>query len=105
MLKGLLITATVIVGILAIDYYSILWTGITAPKREEVRRKVFENTKSYNEGKTQDLIRYMHEYKTAKTIEDKEAIETTIRHMFADYDENKLQPELRNFLKKIKYGE
>jgi hypothetical protein len=80
------------------------WEEYFATKRANVRRKVFEQTKSYNEGKVQDLIRYRMQYLRAKTDTEKEVLASTIRHMFADYDENKLSVELKLFLKEIKYG-
>lgn len=85
-----------------IDVTGLLWTSVIGPKRENIRREIFEETKSYNEGKEQDLIRYRLQYLQAEG-EEKEAIGSTIRMMFADYDENKLSPELRDFLKEIKY--
>ena len=87
-----------------IDLSGLMWTSFIGPKRENIRREIFEETKSYNEGKEQDLIRYRLQYIQAEGKE-KEAIGSAIRMMFADYDENKLSPELRDFLKKIKYGE
>lgn len=70
---------------------------------EEGRRTTFEETKSYNEGKEQELLNLYSEYKRTKDADSKSALAFTIRHKFADYDENKLSPELRNFLKEIKY--
>ena len=37
-----------------------------APKYENVRREVFENTKSYTHGKIQDLAKYKDEYDKAE---------------------------------------
>ena len=55
-------------------------------------------------GKTQDLIKYKHEYDMANQ-EDKKAIESTIRFAFSEFDESELKSdELKRFLKKIKYG-
>jgi len=75
-----------------------------APAFEDVRRDVFENTKSYNEGKEQDLLRYRLQYLKANE-EEKQALRSTIMLMFADYDESKLDPVLQEFLKTMKYGE
>jgi hypothetical protein len=91
--------------IAGLDYSGLMWQSFIGPKRQNIRRQIFEQTKSYNEGKTQDLIRYRMEYLQAKTSEEKEVIASTIRHMLADYDEYKLPVELRQFLTKIKYGE
>ena len=69
-----------------------------APKFQDVRRDVFENTKSYLHGIQQDLGKYYLEYQTADT-DEKEAIRATIQMRFGEVDANKLQsPQLRNFL-------
>lgn len=65
---------------------------------ENVNREIFEETKSYNEGKTQQLAKYFQEYQTSNDIESRAAIRGTIRTMFADYDAEKLPPLLRKFL-------
>ena len=95
----------VLIGLsMLIDYVlGLQWYSFIAPKKENVRREVFENTKSYNEGKKQDLIKYRLEYLRAED-KDKSAIASTIRLMFADYDLDYLQPELQDFLKRILYG-
>ena len=81
-------------------YASLKFWG---PKREEVRREIYEETKSFNESKKQELIKYKLEYSRAE-IDEKGAIATAIRMSFADYDESKLEPELAEFLREIKYG-
>jgi hypothetical protein len=90
----------------------IVWFGGTAlgfwhykfwaPKFEDARRDVFENTRSYNQGKLQELSKYAYEYKTTNDPEAKSAIAFTIRHKFADYDDQNLSPELRAFLHEVK---
>ena len=92
-------------SMLALDYFmNVKWFGFIEPQKENVRREIFTNTRSYNEAKVQDLLKYRLEYLKAKE-DEKEAIASTIRLSFAEFDESKLQPELRNFLRKIKYGE
>ncbi len=91
--------------VLGLDLLGLGWTKFIGPKRQDIRREIFEKTKSFNEAKEQDLIRYRLQYIQANDDEEREAIASTIRMMFADYDESKLRPELRDFLKKIKYGE
>lgn len=44
------------------------------PKREAVRREVFENTKSYVHGKIQDLAKYYDEYRRKTDVTEREAI-------------------------------
>jgi hypothetical protein len=75
-----------------------------APKYEDARREVFENTQSYVEGKRQDLVKYRLEYMRAKTDEEKSALKYTIVQEFANFDETKLPDgELRSFLYQMKY--
>jgi hypothetical protein len=89
----------------ALELGGLKWKEFFAPKHADVDRKVFERTKSYNEGKEQELIKYRLEYMRAKDPGDKEALASTIRHAFADYDDSLLDPELQEFLRKIKRGE
>jgi len=73
-----------------------------APKFEDARREVFENTQSYVEGARQELSAYKLDYARAKTAEEKTAIKFTVVHRFANLDENKLDPGLRSFLREMK---
>lgn len=107
--------ACVLLGIVAIvlllsaafglEWAGIKWYGFFAPRKAAVRREVFKQTRSYNEGKEQELIKLRLEYLRARDVDAKRAIASTIRHAFADYDENLLDSEeLRAFLKEIKYS-
>lgn len=81
------------------------WSMFFNPKHEAVRREVFKQTRSYNEAKEQELIKYRLEYLRCKDQAEREAIASTIRLAFADYDEELLDSvELRNFLREMKYG-
>ena len=93
----------VIIGFV-VDAMVLDWTSYIGPKRENIRREIYEETKSYNEGKEQDLVRYRLQYLQADTEDKKAALASTIRMMFADYDYEKLNPELQEFLKSILYG-
>jgi hypothetical protein len=73
-----------------------------SPKYENVKREVFENTQSYVEGARQELSTYKLDYARAKTAEEKTAIKFTVVHRFANIDENKLDPGLRDFLREMK---
>jgi len=75
-----------------------------APQERNVQREVFEETKSYNEAKEQELVKYRLEYMRSKDDVEKQAIEAAVRHAFADYEEDRLSPELQAFLKQCKYG-
>lgn len=89
-----------------LEWAGIAWKGFFGPKHEAVRREVFKQTRSYNEAKEQELLKYRLEYLRAKDATDKAALASTIRMAFADYDENLLDStELRAFLAQIKYGQ
>ena len=56
------------------------------PKWQNVERKTFEQTQSFNHGKRQDLAKYYLEYTKSNDMGDKEAIAIVIRSQFADFD-------------------
>lgn len=73
------------------------------PRRENIKREVFEETKSYVHAKIQDLAKYRHEYNTSQSFEDKAAIASMIRMQFAEFNEKQIQStELQRFLIKIR---
>jgi len=69
-----------------------------APKYENVRRNVFENTQSYIEGKRQELSKYRLEYIREKDSIVKEAIASTIRQSFTNFNKTKLDYDSQIFL-------
>lgn len=91
-----------IVGILIISFifglYGLGWMKFFGPKKENIRREIFEQTQSYVHGKIQDLAKYQDEYNSAD-INGKEAVRQLIIVRFAEFDETKIKPaRLRNFL-------
>ena len=98
---GLLGLALLLTLAFGATWLGIEWYGFFGPKREAVRREVFKQTKSYNEGKMQQLTKYRIEYLRADTPEERSAIASTIRIAFADYDMDQLKPELRGFLRNM----
>ena len=79
------------------------WLKFFGPRKENIRREVFEQTKSYVHGKTQDLAKYYEEYQKAQTVEDKEAISNLIKISFSDFDANTINTvQLRSFLVSIR---
>ena len=81
------------------------WERFFAPRYEAVRREVFTNTRSFNEAKLQDLVRYRLQYQQAKTRDDKAAIAAAVRIAYAEYEASRLPVELAGFLRTCKYGE
>ena len=103
---GIIVGAVLLVFVLmlGLDYSGLMWDSFIGPKRENVRREIFEQTKSYNQGMQQDLIKAMHDYKMTKDPQEKEAIKAMVRHQMADYKESKISDsELNGFLNMCKY--
>lgn len=72
-----------------------------APKYENARREVFENTQSYVEGKRQEVSKYRLEYLRAKDPAEKNAIRMTILQSTANLDLSKLPPDLEMFVRQL----
>ena len=102
---GVVVLVVLLSAAFGMEWAGIKWYGFFGPKRAAVRREVFKQTRSYNEGKEQELIKLRLEYLREKDEEAKKAIASTIRHSFADYNEDLLDSaELRAFLKQMKYS-
>jgi hypothetical protein len=96
---GLMVLVAIAIG----GKFLNLWSfSYSEPKIENARREVFENTKSYNEGKIQELVKYRLEYMRGDEV-TKKAIASTLRHTLADFDKSKLSDELYQFIEEIKY--
>lgn len=95
---SIFVILVIIIGIFALDYSSLMWESFIGPKRENVRREIFEQTKSYNQGQQQELMRLYVEYKRTKDPVEKKAIAGMVRHQFADYSSYNLSSELREFV-------
>lgn len=84
-------------------YHELVFTRFFRPRQENVRREVFEETKSYVHGKVQDLAKYYEEYQKAETPEDKQAVEGIIKMRFAEFDANVINNyQLKQFLISIR---
>ena len=72
-----------------------------APKQEAVRRQVFEQTKSYNQGLVQELENMQFQYAQADDAH-KAALASIILHRAADFDEDKLPRDLYAFIQQLR---
>ena len=102
------VMAWIVVGIVAI--LGVTWVAqgndffvykVFAPKYEQTRREVFEQTKSYNQGMIQELQNMQFEYVKA-TPEQQDGLASVILHRAADYDADKLPADLRQFIEKLR---
>jgi len=87
----------------AMELGGLEWKKFFAPKHAAVEREVFTQTRSFNEAKKQELVKLQYEYMRSKDDESKKAIAFVVRNNFADYDKNKLSPELRDFINEVTY--
>lgn len=88
--------------VLAIDYGGFLWSSVMMPKREALRREVFENTRSFNEAKLQQISKYKLEFDRAEDEATKMAVRSVVRSTFSDYDVNDLPIGLQNFIEECR---
>jgi len=101
MLKRIGLVILILILLVVMGFFVLGWYKLFAPKFENVRRDIFESTRSYNQAKVQELGKYKLEYALA-TEENKKAIASAIRHRFADYDDSKLDYQLKIFLQEIR---
>ena len=108
-MKGMAITIGIVVGFLVV-VFGIGWIvqgndffmyKFFAPKYEQVRRETFEQTKSYNQGMIQELQNMQFEYIKADP-EHQKALASLILHRAADYPEDKMPADVRDFIHGLK---
>jgi len=97
------ISVGVLVGMMALifilELFGLGMFKFFEPKRENIRREIFENTQSYTHGKIQDLAKYYEEYNKADA-DEKETIKQLIILRFAEFDASKVNSaKLQNFLR------
>lgn len=83
--KIILVVVCVIVVAFLLELGGLQWMKFFGPRKEEVRRNVFEETKSFTQGKTADLANYYEEYSKAESSDDKEAIRQLVIMNFAEF--------------------
>ena len=106
-MKTVLLSIAGLIGFIALMFAlelgGLQWKKFFAPRHENVRREVFKATRSFNEAKVQELVKYRLEYMRSDDPAEQGAIASTIRLGFADYDTSKLPEELQVFVEEIKY--
>ena len=92
----------VLVVVFLFGLYGLGWMKFFEPKKENIRREIFEQTQSYVHGKIQDLAKYYDEYNKGKQG-DRETIRQMIILRFAEFDESKIRSsKLRTFLTRMR---
>src|SRR3990167_3673962 len=87
---GILAFAVLLVLVFGLTWLGIEWRVFFGPKSENVERKIFKETRAYNEGMIQQLARYRLQYVQTKDEVERTAIKSTVRQMFEEYDPSKL---------------
>ncbi len=82
--------------------HDIAFQTVFRPMQENVNRKVFENTKSYNQGMIQELQNMQFEYLRSTDKEGKAAMATVILQRAADFPPERLPLDLRSFIENLK---
>ena len=96
------ISAVIILGITwGFTGNSFFLYRIFAPRYEQVRRTVFEQSKAYNQGMIQEIRNMQFQYVQAGDAH-KSALASIILHRVADFPEDKLPTDLRSFIQKLK---
>jgi len=76
--------------------------GIAGVKNADIDRKIYEQSKSYIHGKTQDLAKYYEEFQKADE-QGKQVIKNIIQMNFAELDETKIENRrLKAFLQEMR---
>ncbi len=99
--KIFLVIIAILVVPVGLTFYQLGFFKFFAPKFQNIKRDVFKETRSYNEGKIQGLARYRLQYVQGSS-EEKAIIKSTIIHMFADYQEDDMPYQLKLFLTEIR---
>lgn len=99
-LLGLIAFCAIVFGFGMAD---LEWFKFFAPRKENIRREVFENTKSYTHGKIQDLAKYYDEYRKIEDITEKSAVESVVKMQFSNFDASVIyNQQLKSFLISIR---
>lgn len=81
-------------------YHDLIFTSFFAPKYENVRRKTFEQSKSFRTGAVQELEIMQFEYIKASP-EHKVALADIIRHRAAEVPADAIPTELQSFISNL----
>ena len=76
-----------------------------APKQEQVRREVFENSRAFNQGMVQELENMQRDYIKEKDPNAKTALASIILHRASGYnlDDPIVSADLRSFIADLKH--
>lgn len=82
----------------------IALTHYSQPRYESIRRETFEQSKAYNQGMVQNLHTMQLAYIQADEAH-KAALGSLILHDVADYDVDRLPPDLQTFVVQLRQAQ
>ena len=99
----MLVVVVGIVMILAIvsSVFELGMFKFLAPRYEEVKRQVFQESKEYQHGTIQELDKMRLEHAKTNDPEIRRAIEVRATRMVAEFDKNNLPEDLRSWILSI----
>lgn len=102
-IKSILIVLAVLLSIsllsLYFGFFGNFFDATVGKQQLDIQRTNFEHSKSYIDGKIDDLAKYKREYATAATKDEKEQVKNYILSDFANFNTADIQnSDLRNFL-------
>jgi hypothetical protein len=97
------VIVVIMITIISMGLFDLQWSEFYKPRKENIKREVFENTQSYVHGKTQALSKYYFEYQNSNDEIEKTAIASMVRMQFSEFNADQLNsPQLRGFLSQIR---
>ncbi len=84
-----------------VAYHDLIFTSFFAPKYENVRRKTFEQSKSFRTGAVTELQNMQFEY-IRSDAEHKLALKDIIIHRATEVPEDAMPQDLYNFIQGLK---
>lgn len=72
-----------------------------APKQEQVRHEVYENSAAFNEGMAREIRSMQYDY-AKSTPSQKDAIATMILHRVDGYDDTQFPADVRAFVHQLR---
>lgn len=106
-LKGSLIFIAIILLFLAIGqgvgWFNVFSTRTLGKAQQNAQTEVYYETQSFVTAKKQAALKYYKEYQKADSTE-KEVLKQLISNEFSDFDENKLDNKLQQFIYNCKYN-
>jgi len=103
-MKPILSISAGILGLIALGwgltYQELLFSSFFGPKFENVRRKTFEQSKSFRTGAVQELQNMQFEYIKASP-EHKAALADVIRHRAAEVPADAIPSDLQSFISNL----